>query len=280
MGSPHPEPAQPAATLGATATTLLGGTLRVAGRLDGRFFELLRALGDTGSLHKAARSAGYSYKGAWLLLETASSLARAPLVEASAGGRGGGGSRLTPLGLQLLAAWSELQQRHAAFLSEQETWLLGQPGLEALFRRIAMKTSARNQFAGTVTALQRGPTSTVVTLALGAELQLTASIATAAADRLGLATGQEAIALVKASEVVLVSDFAGFRLSACNQLAGTIARVSKGTVASLVAVRLPGGATVTASVTHDAVDALGLAVGQSACATFKAQAVMLAVAAD
>ena len=39
---------------------------------------------------------------------------------------------------------------------------------------------------------------------------------------------------------------------------------------------LPGGAVVTASVTNDAVDALALAVGQSATAVFKAYSVMVA----
>ena len=90
-------------------------------------------------------------------------------------------------------------------------------------------------------------------------------------------TGKEALALVKSSEVVLVTDFGGYQLSARNQLAGTVSRVQRGAVSSLVGLTLPGGAVVTASVTNDAVDALGLAVGQPATAVFKAYAVMLAV---
>jgi molybdate transport repressor ModE-like protein len=109
-------------------TALVRGDLRLGGRLDARFFALLRAVQDTGSLQKAARAAGYSYKGAWLLLESAGNLARSPLVERATGGRGGGGSVLTPAALQLLAAWQQLQIRHAGFLREQEAWLLDQPG--------------------------------------------------------------------------------------------------------------------------------------------------------
>jgi molybdate transport system regulatory protein len=48
-------------------------------------------------------------------------------------------------------------------------------------------------------------------------------------------------------------------------------------VTSLVGITLPGGAVVTSSVTNDAVDALGLAAGQPATATFKAYAVMVPV---
>jgi molybdate transport system regulatory protein len=44
-----------------------------------------------------------------------------------------------------------------------------------------------------------------------------------AAKRLKLKKGKEAIALIKASAVVLVTDFAGWQLSARNQLAGTVA---------------------------------------------------------
>ena len=283
---PRAEAVPPAATPGSPAlqgapiapdTSLVKGELRLAGRLDARFFELLRAVDLTGSLHKAARTAGYSYKGAWLLLETATNLARAPLVETATGGRGGGGSHLTPAARQLLAAWQQLQLRHAAFLREQEGWLLDQPPVAALLRRLAMKTTARNQFAGTITAVHKGPSTAQVTLAVAGGQEIAAAISAAAAERLRCRRGQEAIALVKASEVVLVTDFAGYRLSARNQLDGTIARVQRGSASSLVGLTLPGGTTVTASVTNDAVDALGLAVGQPATATFKAYAVMLAV---
>ena len=260
-------------------TALVRGDLRLGGRLDARFFALLRAVQDTGSLQKAARAAGYSYKGAWLLLESAGNLARSPLVERATGGRGGGGSVLTPAALQLLAAWQQLQIRHAGFLREQEAWLLDQPGLSALLRSVSMKTTARNQFAGTVSALQSGPATTHVTLGIGGGHEITAALSTASARRLGLAAGTEAIALVKASEVVLVTDFAGYRLSARNQLQGTVSRVHKGAVTSLVGLTLGGGATITASVTNDAIEALDIAVGQPATATFKAYAVMLAARA-
>lgn len=258
--------------------SLLQGELRLAGRLDGRFFDLLAALDLTGSLQKAARVAGYSYKGAWLVLDAAAALTHAPLVRSAVGGRGGGGSRLTAEAQALLVAWRQLQTRHAGFLREQEAWLTAQPALDALLKRMAMQTTARNQFTGHISAVLPGPTTTRVKLALtGGDPDISAAMTTEAAQELQLAVGQEALALVKSSEVVLVTDFGGYRLSARNQLAGTIARVQRGAVSSLVGLTLPGGTTVTASVTNDAVDGLGLAVGQPATAVFKAYAVMLAV---
>lgn len=258
--------------------SLLGGELKLVGRLDARFFALLEAIEATGSINKAARTAGYSYKGAWLLLETAAGLAQEPLMQRATGGRGGGGSRLTPTAKAMIAAWHELQRRHRAFLRTQDDWLVQQPALAGMFRRLAMKTSARNQFAGTINRVDAGPVSTQVRVALRGGSELHATLSTTSAERLQLRKGVEAIALVKASEVMLVTDAEDHRLSARNQLAGVVSRVQKGAVTSLVALTLPGGSVVTASVTNDAVASMRLAAGVPAMAVFKGYAVMLAVA--
>ena len=260
--------------------TLLTGELKLAGRLDHRFFLLLDALDATGSLTGAARTAGYSYKGAWLLLESAARLANEPLVSSMTGGRGGGGTRLTEAGSALLGAWRLLHQAHQGFLQAQESLLIQQPRLAGLLRRMAMKTTARNQFAGSISAVESGPVSTQASVTLTGGQTLVVTMTTSAAQRLGLKLGQEAIALVKSSAVVLVTDFAGFRLSARNQLAGTVSRVERGAVTSLVVLTLPGGGQITASVTNDAVAALDIKVGLPATAVFKAYAVMLAVAGE
>ncbi|MFO1217823.1 MAG: TOBE domain-containing protein [Burkholderiaceae bacterium] len=250
---------------------LLSGELRLAGRLDERFFALLQAIRDTGSINKAARTAGLSYKGAWLMLESAGNLAHEPLLHTERGG-----TTLAPAALALLDAWRRLRDAHLAFLRRQEDKLDQLPALHGLLRRMSMKTTARNQFAGTVKALQRGPVSATVTITLKSGDDITATMTADAAKRLKLAKGQEALALVKASAVVLVSDFAGWQLSARNQLAGTVSRLERGAVSSLVVLTLPGGAHITASVTNEGVEALGLEVGAAATAVFKAYAVMVA----
>jgi molybdate transport system regulatory protein len=140
-----------------------------------------------------------------------------------------------------------------------------------------MKTTARNQFPGTITGVEFGPVTAQVNVRLDGGQEVTATLTSSAARRLDAGVGKAALVLVKSSAVVLVTDFEGYALSARNQLAGTISRVERGAVSSLVGLALSGGALVTASVTNDAVDALGLKVGQPATAVFKAYAVMLAV---
>ncbi|MFO1337085.1 MAG: TOBE domain-containing protein [Burkholderiaceae bacterium] len=258
---------------------LLSAELKLAGRLDARFFALLEALHTTGSINRAARTAGLSYKGAWLLLEAACNLANEPLLETATGGTGGGGTRLTPAALGLLKAWGELQAAQRAFLQRQEERLSRQPALQGLLRRMSMKTSARNQFAGTVARVDVGPVSAEVTIALKSGDEITATLTSAAAKRLKLKAGKEALALIKASAIVLVADFAGWQLSARNQLAGTVSRIEKGAVSSLVVLTLPGGTSITASITNEGVDALGLQVGSPATAVFKAYSVLVATQA-
>ena len=258
---------------------LIDGELRLAGRLDTRFFALLQAVQDTGSINRAARTAGLSYKGAWLMLESACNLASEPLLETATGGSGGGGTRLTPAALGLLEAWRSLQTEHREFLRVQEARLAHHPAFTGLLRRMSMKCTARNQFAGTVRSVEIGPVSAQVTIALKAGDEITATLTAAAAQRLKLKKGKEALALIKASAVVLVTDFAGWQLSARNQLAGTVSRIERGAVSSLVVVTLPGGAAITASVTNEGVQALDLKVGAPATAVFKAYSVMVAVQA-
>jgi molybdate transport system regulatory protein len=259
--------------------TLVTAELKLAGRLDARFFALLQAVADTGSISRAARTAGYSYKGAWLLLEAACNLANEPLLQTATGGSRGGGTALTEAALGLLAAWQDLQSQHRHFLRNQEERLSQLPALNGLLRRMSMKTTARNQFAGCVSSVELGPVSASVVITLKAGDEITATMTRAAAQRLKLKQGKEALALIKASAVVLVTDFGGWQLSARNQLAGTVSRIEKGAVSSLVVVTLPGGAAVTASVTNDGLDALGLKVGQAATAVFKAYSVMVAAQA-
>jgi molybdopterin-binding protein len=67
------------------------------------------------------------------------------------------------------------------------------------------------------------------------------------------------------------------RLSTRNQLGGTVEDVTHGEVMSLVKVRLNGGDMVTAAITREAAEELGLSAGSPVSVLVKATEVMLAV---
>lgn len=142
-----------------------------------------------------------------------------------------------------------------------------------------MKVSARNVFKGTVSNIQEGAVNAEIALQLAGGEQLVAVVTLASVKSLGLAVGKEAVALIKAPWVMLMTDSSGFRLSARNCLEGTVTRVSDGAVNAEVIVTLPGGAEVYSIVTREAVTELGLKAGVSATAVIKASHIILGVPA-
>jgi molybdopterin-binding protein len=66
------------------------------------------------------------------------------------------------------------------------------------------------------------------------------------------------------------------KISARNQIKGTIVEVAKGQTTAHVRIDA-NGTTITASITNEAVDQLGLAKGKQAYAVIKASDVMVAI---
>jgi molybdate transport system regulatory protein len=141
---------------------------------------------------------------------------------------------------------------------------------------ILMKTSARNQFRGRVRQVRKGAVNADVILELGDGLEIFANITNEAVEDLRLQPGREAVALIKASFVLLSPDL-GLRISARNRLVGVVARVIAGAVNTEVKIQLPGERMLTAIVTQEGWADLGLAVGSSCVALIKASHVLLAV---
>jgi molybdate transport system regulatory protein len=71
--------------------------------------DLLGLIAETGSIAAAGRRMGMSYKRAWALVETMNQGFVSPLVVAAKGGAGGGGAQLTDMGVEVLAAYREIE---------------------------------------------------------------------------------------------------------------------------------------------------------------------------
>ena len=80
---------------------------------------LLERIDKFGSIAAAARSMRLGYRNAWLWVEAANRLAPAPLVEKTAGGAGGGRTRLTEEGREAIARYRELRAKFEEFLKER-----------------------------------------------------------------------------------------------------------------------------------------------------------------
>jgi molybdopterin-binding protein len=66
-----------------------------------------------------------------------------------------------------------------------------------------MKISARNRLKGKIIEVTKGATTAHVKIEIGGRIVVTSSITNAAVDELGLKVGQEAFAIIKASDVMV-----------------------------------------------------------------------------
>ena len=255
--------------------------------LGDKRIRLLEAIDQLGSISQAAKAVPMSYKAAWDAVDDMNNVTPEPLVHRSAGGRHGGGTELTAFGRRLIAFYRALENESRIAL-EKLTHNLAQSGaadaadFQQVLRRMSMKTSARNQFAGPVVALKEGVVDVEVSIRLDPQLVLTAIVTRESAESLGLALGKDLLAFVTASSILLLveDDDKEVRISARNRFRGTVARIHAGPVNSEVTVDLPGGRHVmTAVITDESVRRLGLAVGLPVTAVFKAPSVFL-VATD
>ena len=237
---------------------------------------LLRAVAEQGTLTRAAQAVGISYKGAWDAINAMNALAGQPLVERVTGGRGGGSSRLTAHGLQLLERFEQVDAVHQRFLQR-----LGREAMDltqdfSLLKALNMKTSARNQWVGVVRSIRAGAVNDEIELELPSGLRLTAIVTHESTEALGLRVKQTAIALVKSSAVQLATGLGNARLSARNRLEGTVRAIAVGAVNTEVTVEAEGGTPVVAIVTQASAISLGLEPGGAVSVLVNASDIILA----
>jgi molybdopterin-binding protein len=114
----------------------------------------------------------------------------------------------------------------------------------------------------------------VVVVGLRRNSRTVRTIAAQSNDRAGPAT-PAGVATVTGTHTPAIGGI--MRLSARNQLAGTVAAIDVGAVMAIVKVDLPGGQQITASITKEAVEQLGVTVGSAVTAIIKSTEVMLGV---
>lgn len=242
---------------------------------------LLEAIEAHGSITQAAKYVPLSYKAAWDAVDAMNNLADQPLVERSTGGKAGGGTRLTDHGRRVIAMYRAVEAEYQASLDRLSRRFAELPGgdlrtFRRLLRRMSVRSSARNQFVGTVCGLREGPVDYQVRVRLDAAQELVAVVTRESAEQLALAIGTEVVVLVKASSMLVFTDDT-LKVSARNQLWGTVAQITDGPVNAEVVLDLGSGRTAVAVLTRESVASLGLAPGVRACAAFKVSSVILAV---
>ncbi|WP_394561317.1 TOBE domain-containing protein [Aquipseudomonas alcaligenes] len=228
---------------------------------------LLQQVAQQGSITRAARAAGLSYKAAWDAIDELNNLAGQPLVERSVGGKGGGGARLSPTGERLLQLYQRLEQLQAQFLDAAE-----QGEDLALLGRLMLRTSARNQLSGRVAAIHAQGRNDLIEIALDDDNRLQAQITHDSTERLELSIGSPVIALFKAGCLQLGEP-------GPDALHGEVEQVlDDGDGPCEVRIALRGGQRLCALVEAEQLRSLDLAPGRAVHARVQAAQVLLGTA--
>lgn len=245
--------------------------------LGGDRIELLEKIEELGSINSAAKAVGISYKTAWHLVNMMNNLSEKPLVERMTGGKGGGGTVLTREGRQVIEKYRIVQDEHRKFLENLEERLGETGNLYQFLRRISMRISARNTFAGTIVEIVKGAVNSEITITLNGGQPITSVITNGAVDNLGLKEGMSAYAIIKSNAVIVGRELHSTKLSTRNIMCGTVQRVIDGPVSSEVDVEIGGGNIISAIITKTSSEKLGFNEGEHACAIFKASDVIIGV---
>jgi len=81
--------------------------------------KLLKAIESQGSLSKAAKSIGMSYKKAWTLVDSVNKSGKEAVVTKTVGGSKGGGTIITPYGKRLIEAFEDINKNCWTFLDKR-----------------------------------------------------------------------------------------------------------------------------------------------------------------
>ena len=226
-------------------------TLKLQERLfaDPRRINLLKQIEQTGSISQGAKNANISYKSAWDAINEMNQLSEQTLVERATGGKGGGGAVITRYGQRLIQLYDllgQIQQKAFDVLSDDDAMPLN--SLLAAISRFSLQTSARNQWFGTITALDHQQVQQHVDVLLAdGTTSLKVAITAQSAQRLDLTQGKEVLVLLKAPWVDITTDHVTAQ-QADNQLRGRISHIERGELQCEVLMALPDGQQLCATV--------------------------------
>lgn len=242
--------------------------------LSSKRIALLEQIEQTGSLTKAAKLAGMSYKSAWGALMSMNTLADQPLTNAATGGRDGGGTQLTEAGSRAVQLYRTIEAEHARVLEKLADKYADYDQLVVLLQKLAMRTSARNNLRGEVTEIDMRGLLTSLKIKLPSGLIVQSVITSDSAFSLALQKEQQVFALIKAPSIILSPEpLTGYD----NILSGTIVKISQDDKMIEIELKLIGGEKLSAVVDKNTLTGCDLTIGAQMVAHIEATQVLIGV---
>ncbi len=203
-----------------------------------------------------------SYKAAWDTVDIMNNLSEYPLVNRVKGGKGGGGTVLTPYANELISAYNVLQEEHHKFLHNLSKRMQEHDGHFRLLESMNVRISARNQLRAKVVEIHKGAVESEIFLQHQDEDKgiFIAIITNDSVETLDLKVGNVVHALFKANAVT-ISLNTKLKGSDKNCFMGTVNRISRGNFDAEVVVEFKNGNTICSTMSVVALEELKLQKG-------------------
>lgn len=235
--------------------------------------ELLMLIEKSGSITKAAKEMKMSYKAAWDAIDAMNNLSESPLVESSKGGKGGGGTALTPYAKELIKTYKILEEEHTLFLQNLAKRIQEKNGQISLIESMGVRLSARNQLKVKVVEIHKSRVESELLLEFGKE-RLSATITNDSFDALEIAIGVELYAIFKANALTLSSDIT-LKKSDVNRFIGNIQRIERDSFNAEIVVELENKKSICSTMSVDIFNELNVGIGSKVVAFCRPKNIIL-----
>ena len=236
--------------------------------------DLLFAIQEEGSISKAAKAVPMSYKSAWEAVDSMNNLSPIPIVQKETGGKGGGGTKLTAYGKNLLKTYQILKKEQKKFLENLTNMTDMDTGTLKTIKRFAMQISARNQIQGIVKNVVMGKVNANVVIVPKSGHELFSNISKNSVISMDIKEGEQLVAIFKSSNVLLTTN-SDIAISGRNKIKGIIKDIHQDEVNCEVIIDIGDKQTIASVVTAQAVKELDLTVGTQVTAIIKSNDIMI-----
>lgn len=219
--------------------------------IDGRFWlkkndknflgagkiELLEKIAQTGSINAAAKEMKMSYKAAWERINSMNELANQPIISRTIGGKGGGGTILTPYAYELISTFKRLEELHHQFIDRFSEAGDNPEHLAQILNRQFLTTSARNQILSTINQITINKINATLSMEIAGGGVIHSSISARSTENMHLHIGHKVYAIIKSSDISIVTEQPKEEKN-FNVLAGVIESINSNETHSEVALKI------------------------------------------